>query len=67
MYKGLRAWAIGGLHIIIQDIVECINVVAASCPCSRGIKYFIKDIVKYIDVEGASCLGNRGIKYLYAR
>ena len=64
MYKGFHAWVIAGINIFIQDSVEYINVVGASCPCNTGIKNIIKDIVEYIDVVAASCLDNRGIEYV---
>jgi len=50
---GLYAWVIGGISIFIEDSIEYMNIVGASCPCNRGIKNIIKDTVEYIHVVGA--------------
>jgi hypothetical protein len=65
--KGFHAWVIAGINIFIQDDLEYINVVRASCPCNTGIKNIINDIVEYIGVEGVSFLVNSRNMYLYTR
>ena len=52
-----------GIKILYTGYSRIYNVVGASCPCNKRIRYFIQDIVEYIYVAGAVYLGNRGINY----